>query len=501
MNTSERLDLVKTSRQQKFEMVDRSQLEHLPPHDDEAEQGTLGAILVSATGGAINSTLAEVLKRTGTDNPFYVSANRTIFHALREMHGAGEAIDSLTLHSRLRDQQKLDDAGGMAYIASLGDSGLPTMVGHYLEIVWEKYLARQLLEANTSINNQILETNGVSEPLLARSKRLQEEIEHKSRRSDITPQYLTTPQDFAEEFWAQFYGGGKDEPGLVLPIPFPLKIRYREASLVSGDDGSGKSTVLSFFALHLLPQMQPGEKIFIASMEMPPAVTLWILASQLLGSKHQPDSSEGHKRVIDAIAWLNARFLFYNFTGIADWRELLDTMEYAATHKGMKIAVLDSAMRMGIADDDYATQGVVSARIAQSAKDLNTHTFIVIHENKGDGSGKQKVRGSKLWTANMDNVLQVKRNEKKGEDIGKIQWNLDQAQRNGESTGSFEKDLNNAKRLWDTDIVLRKQRYPGTRQNGSKKFWFDRESFQFRADYDESAINWLERWKKRREKP
>lgn len=468
--------------------------EKLPPHDPEAEKAALGSVLVDV--GSARVCLQELVDQFGDEEPFYVSAHAVIYRALRGLYAEGKELDFISLQSRLKDTGRLDEVGGLAYLTSL--EGLPTLTREYGKIIWNKHLGRQMLRDATEIANQVMAGNGLSETLLVKQKRLHEELETKTRRGSMTPQYLKRATDFHEEFHNHFFGTKGEVPGLELPIPFPLKIRRGETTLIFGDDGSGKSTLLNYFALHLAAQ---GEKIFVASLEMPPATTLWMLASQLLGSKWQPDTREAKNRTDAALVWLDKHFIFYDFLGISHWRDILDTLRYAVEHDGVTTSIGDSVMRMGIADDDYSQQGFAAAAFAQFAQDHDIHGFWVMHENKGDNKGKAKVRGSKLWTANMWNVLQVEINHKKGIEAGKKQWDLDMARKhshpNQQVIKDLEEELDDMKKWWDTQLTLRKQRYPGTQQNGSKRFWFDPANFQFRSHWEDPAVNWLERWKRR----
>ena len=232
--------------------------DRLPPHDLAAEQGVLGCILVSPESAA--QGMKQALDHFGNDVPFYEPRHVVIFEAAKELFGQGKSIDLITVQSVLKSRDRLEQAGGLGYLAELPDLfPLAVQLPEYLEIVWEKYLAREKVRTNQLVTEQILAANGVDEQVLARAKRLEEEFEQKTRRGNITPRYLAEPSKFAEGFWAQFFGGaGGEAPGLVLPIAFPFKIRFRETTLVSGDDGSGKSTLLSYFALHLAAQLAPG---------------------------------------------------------------------------------------------------------------------------------------------------------------------------------------------------------------------------------------------------
>ena len=470
----------------------------LPPHAPEAEAGLLGCCLLDAAG------VRTIAERFGGASPFYDLRYTAIWRGMLALHEKGVALDPITLVNELRTHQTLDQVGGLAFVAALADQASSAAnLPHYLDIVREKFLARLALRQHTEIAGEVLERGGLDEPLMAKAKRLQDEFDKESQRGAVTPRFLQRPVDFDEAVWAQFRGSRTTDPGLPLPIDFRFKIRPQEATLVTGDDGSGKSTLLSFFMLHLMAE---GMKTLIASFEVAPPVTLWILASQLLGRRHLPDSTAGLETLTQALAWINTRLYCYNFQGIADWREVLDTFRYAATHVGVKLFILDSVMRIGIGDDDYAMQGFASAAFAQFALEHDAHLFLVIHENKGKGDGKAKIRGSKLWSANVHNIVRVERNAKKGEklddlthEIGKLRAHL--ATEPGADRDGAEAEIRKLEAQrgewateWDTHVVLQKQRFPGTQQNASKFFHFSPDNFQFREKHSDTMVDWLKRW-------
>lgn len=465
------------------------------PADVATEAAVLGCCLSASDGLAV---CEEWFGEAGA-LVFHDLRHRQIYFGMRELRRMGAAVDLITLNSWLSSTTGgVERAGGLAYVATLSDAGMPAALESYLEIVWTKYLGRLWLEQAASVAAGIYEVRGVNEVLLGRASELQSEFERKARQRNITPQFLKAPAAFAEEYEAQWFGHLAGEPGYELPIAFPLKLRRGETTLLSGDDKAGKSTFSSYVVLHLAAQLERGEKVFVASMETRPSVTLKLLASQLIGRKKLADTPEGRSRAGEALGWLQDHFLFYDFLGIADWREILDTMRYAAKSRGMVIGVIDSFMRIGIPDDDYAQQGLAAAQFAQFAKDANAHLLELIHENKSDGKGKAKVRGTKLMTANVDNITGIEINHAKGEKQAKLWWSLEnerlQAAPDELSMRQDEAALRELSREWDTKLTLRGQRFPGSQQNGSKYFWFDPDSFQFRGKWEETAVDWLERW-------
>ena len=153
---------------------------------------------------------------------------------------------------------------------------------------------------------------------------------------------------------------------------------------------------------------------------VPAAATMWVLGRQLWGLKHLPRGADGkldargREMAIAALGWMQKHVLIYDFAGITHWQDILDTFRWAREHRRCEVFVIDSVMRIGIADDDYALQGLVAARMADFAIKQGAHLVEVIHQNKGEGSGKDRVRGSKQWTDNAHNVVEVRINPTKG---------------------------------------------------------------------------------------
>ncbi|MBO9608807.1 MAG: replicative DNA helicase [Paenibacillaceae bacterium] len=117
----------------------------VPPQNVEAEQAVLGAILLDS------ETLTAAMERIGGDD-FYRSSHQHIFTAMMELAEAGEPVDLVTLTSRLKDKQQLDDIGGVNYLAQLAQA-VPTAanVDYYAQIVEEKSLLRRLIRTATQI--------------------------------------------------------------------------------------------------------------------------------------------------------------------------------------------------------------------------------------------------------------------------------------------------------------------------------------------------------------
>ena len=108
-----------------------------PPHNLEAEQSVLGAILLSD-----RSLYALVIEEGLRPEDFYRERHGLIYEAMLALYNESEPVDVLTVTDRLRQLGKLEEAGGPATIDEL--TGVVPAAGHarrYAQIVRENALA------------------------------------------------------------------------------------------------------------------------------------------------------------------------------------------------------------------------------------------------------------------------------------------------------------------------------------------------------------------------
>ena len=112
-----------------------------PPHDLDAEESLLGAMLLAAR--AIEAAVEHVVT-----NDFYKPAHGHIFHAILTLHAAREPADPVTVAATLRQAGILDDIGGVAVLSSLQAGAPPTSnAGKYAAIIKGCAVRRRLIGA------------------------------------------------------------------------------------------------------------------------------------------------------------------------------------------------------------------------------------------------------------------------------------------------------------------------------------------------------------------
>jgi replicative DNA helicase len=111
----------------------------------EAEQSVLGGLLLD------NEAWFDIVEKIGEDD-FYTHDHRLIFRAISEVVTQNKPCDFVTLSEHLRHQNKLEEAGGLAYLGMLAaDTPSAANVRAYAGIVKERSVLRSLIAAGNLI--------------------------------------------------------------------------------------------------------------------------------------------------------------------------------------------------------------------------------------------------------------------------------------------------------------------------------------------------------------
>jgi replicative DNA helicase len=153
----------------------------VPPQNLEAEQSILGGILLD--NQALNPVL-EIMDQSD----FYSDAHRKIFTAILELNNRNEPADLITLSNIMKDQKKLDQVGGVSYLASLVDNvGSAANIAYYAKIVKEKSILRRLIGTATEIINSSYETATDVDQMLDQAEHAIFDISENKIRPSFSP--------------------------------------------------------------------------------------------------------------------------------------------------------------------------------------------------------------------------------------------------------------------------------------------------------------------------
>jgi replicative DNA helicase len=114
---------------------------YVPPHNIDAEQSVLGAVLID------QNAIEKCQELLGPDD-FYREAHSALFEAFLSLSSKSEPIDTITVAEELRRREQLEMVGGASYLIALLDA-VPSSanVEHYAKIVRDKAVQRRLIDA------------------------------------------------------------------------------------------------------------------------------------------------------------------------------------------------------------------------------------------------------------------------------------------------------------------------------------------------------------------
>jgi replicative DNA helicase len=234
----------------------------VPPHNREAEQSVLGAMLFDER--AVGQTIGKLF-----DYHFYDEAHRRIFRALADLYNQSLPIDLISVSDALRNAGELESVGGATYLAQLLDM-VPTVahVEYYCRIVLEKAWLRELLTASMEITAEAYGEGPQVEEVLDRAeKRIFEIVEKRVTSSIMSLEDLVHP---VFKWVDDLYNDRREVTGIptgFVDLDTMLRgLQNSDLIIIAGRPSMGKTS----FALNIAQHVGVREKkaVAIFSLEM-----------------------------------------------------------------------------------------------------------------------------------------------------------------------------------------------------------------------------------------
>jgi replicative DNA helicase len=278
----------------------------VPPHNDEAEAAVLSAIL--SDGNALDAVL-EFLSA----EHFYVDANRRIFEGAIELHSRGQPVDIQTVAGWLKDRERLQAVGGIAYLAKIIDA-TPAVahVGAHARIVREKSRIRRLIETCQMVAAEGYTDYGDAQQFIDGAEQKIYELARTPESSTVHLMYDVVRGSF-EQLQAALERG-KLITGVASGFDDldekTAGMHEGELIIVAARPGMGKTSYVLNIATNVasaLPEQAPGEEVatdtqngvMVFSLEMPKEQ----LANRMMCSEGRVNLSDLRKGQVGGEKW------------------------------------------------------------------------------------------------------------------------------------------------------------------------------------------------------
>ena len=247
-------------------MVDHSQNgsapDKLQPHNVDAEEAVLGALLIDPDAIIRVATFLNA-------KDFFLQRNGWVYEAILTLHSRREPTDLVTLTDELERQNRLADIGGPAHLTDLINA-TPTSihVEFYARIVERTALLRRLIDGATQIAQLAYEDNDDVGEIIDRAESIIFGVTERRVDRDLKPirQIIDSYYDLIEY--------RSQHQGELMGIPTGLKdldkllggLQRSDLIILAGRPGMGKTSMGLSIALQAARKW--SKRIAIFSLEM-----------------------------------------------------------------------------------------------------------------------------------------------------------------------------------------------------------------------------------------
>jgi replicative DNA helicase len=128
----------------------------IPPHSIEAEQATLGGLLLD---NAAWDKIGDMLR----EDDFYRHDHRLVWKHIATLIEKGRPADVITVYESLDSEHKAEDIGGLSYLNDLAqNTPSAANIRGYAEVVRDRSVLRKLLGASNDIAGSVFNREGRS---------------------------------------------------------------------------------------------------------------------------------------------------------------------------------------------------------------------------------------------------------------------------------------------------------------------------------------------------
>ncbi|MBN2390188.1 MAG: replicative DNA helicase [Anaerolineae bacterium] len=231
------------------------------PHNIEAEEAVLGALLIDPEG------IFRVLPFLRADD-FYLQKHRWIYESIIHIHDRRDPIDFLTLTTDLEQREQLEAVGGAAYISQLINA-VPSAVSieSYGRLVEQTSVRRRLLDAVSDIARLAYDEKLPIEQVVDKSEQALFGVSQQRATRDLQP-----IQEVVQHYYdrVEYLYAHRGEP-MGVPTGFHDLDRVlggfqrSDLLILAARPGVGKTSLMITFALKAA---EKGRTVALFSLEM-----------------------------------------------------------------------------------------------------------------------------------------------------------------------------------------------------------------------------------------
>lgn len=359
----------------------------VPPQSVEAEQAVLGGLMLEG------QAWDRIADKVGEED-FYRKEHRLIFRAIAALAEAGSPADVVTVSEWLEKNHELQNAGGLAYLASLANNTPSAAnIGAYAQIVRERALLRGLIHVSNRIGHSAYHPEGRSAAdILDLAEKsifdIREQGAHRHGGFQPLKTLLTTAVDRIDMLFRSDSALTGVSTGFKDLDDMTSGLQPGDLVIVAGRPSMGKTSL----AMNIAENAAVGSKspVAIFSMEMPgEQLAMRMMASLGRINAHKVRTGkledDDWPRLTHAIGLLAEAPMFVDDTPALNPLELRTRARRLKREHGLGLIVVDylQLMQSPEAGENRATEiSSITRGLKSLAKELNVPLIALSQLNR-----------------------------------------------------------------------------------------------------------------------
>ncbi|HEX4894833.1 MAG TPA: replicative DNA helicase [Solimonas sp.] len=359
-----------------------------PPYSLEAEQSVLGGLMID------NRAFNELADRLSPED-FYREDHQLIYRALSELLGSNRPCDFVTLSEHLKHQNKLEQAGGLAYLGTLAnDTPSAANVLAYAEIVRERAVLRGLVSVGGEVAELGFRPDGRNYAELMdlaeqRIFALRSRAEHAKSNYFAMPELMSSLERKIEHL--------RQNPGGLAGLPTGFRdfdqktngLHPGDLMILAGRPSMGKTSFALNVAEHVVLYEKKPAAVF--SMEMPAEQLALRMVSSFaripMGKMRSGDLEDRDwDRLVSQGSLIREAPLYIDETGALSPLDLRARARRIKSRHGLGLIVVDYIQLMqvpGTKDNRTNEISEISRSLKALAKELEVPVIALSQLNRG----------------------------------------------------------------------------------------------------------------------
>ena len=263
------------------------------PQNIDAEINALGCAFLSKE--ALDKVCEEL-----TSEMFYEKKHKAIYDALFALRNKDVPVDLTTLTNELENEDQLNNAGGIDYLTEILEAvATPANIDHYINIIYEKYILRTLINKSSTIIEECYDEQGDVVGIVENAEKSILAVNADRMVKDIKPiQEILVKSQEQLEFLAKNGGEVTGIPTGFYDLDAKTTgLHENELIIIAGRPGMGKSAI----AINMATNMAINAKKTVALFNLEMGAVQ--INNRMISSVGQIDSIKLRTGRMDTTDW------------------------------------------------------------------------------------------------------------------------------------------------------------------------------------------------------